>query len=671
MPIQTPMPKEQMVRSPSRGLQSRRPSIVLVAILVLASLGAMASLAAGRDPLHGLLSKAKNVAEARRGHSGHRIGIEDATALTPTRSHGGQPSPGGESTSETSAVTTSKIRPSGDNTPPETTISSGPAATTTATEASFSFVSSEPGSTFACKLDGSRWSRCKPPRVYTSLATGSHQFAVRARDSAGNVDATPAAWSWTVEAEAPPAEETPPPVEEAVPPPEEPPADTTPPDTTITSGPSATTTATTSSFSFSATETGSTFQCKLDSGSWAGCASPKSLLGLALGSHVFAVRATDSAANVDATPASRSWTVEAEPAPEPEPSPSPEEKCTTTVSSVSAAQSGVASAAPGAVVCLADGSYGKVTLEATKAKPGVTLRAAHPGAATIAGASLQGENLTLARFVSTSSVTIQPGADGMTVEHNRVTGGGQGLDGCPSSTTTCNDMAFIGNKLIGPFGEDAIHLNRYHDGDGDGVGVLVEGNEITNVRENGNHSDCLQTVWVGDHIVFRRNYLHDNRCQGFFVKDQASLGGVSGPIHGITVEDNLFLRNHEPCGPPLTSCGQPMYFQVFGPYDGFKMKRNTIWGDGADSIATFRESTGSDTQISNNVIYRLWTDTNMSGVSLSEDTLCQREGSWPSSRPGETMACSLSFANTAADDYRLSGSNRGVDWAPAEVHYGP
>ena len=65
-------------------------------------------------------------------------------------------------------------------------------------------------------------------------------------------------------------------------------------------------------------------------------------------------------------------------------------------------------------------------------------------------------------------------------------------------------------------------LNRYHDANGDGIGVLIEGNEITSVRENGNHSDCLQTVWVGDHIVFRKNYLHDNRCQGFFIKDQQS-----------------------------------------------------------------------------------------------------------------------------------------------------
>ena len=589
-----------------------------------------------------------------------RAGNVDATPATWSWAIGAEeipPVPPAEETPPPAEETPPPVEeevPPADTTPPDTSIQNGPSGNTTATSGTFSFAATEPGSTFACKLDSGIWVACSSPKSLSGLAIGSHVFSVRATDSAGNVDPTPASRSWTVEVEV-----------------EVPPADTTPPDTSIQSGPSGSTTATTAEFAFSATESGSTFACKLDSGSWATCSSPKSLSGLAVGTHAFSVRATDGAGNTDSTPATRNWTVEAEETPPPPPPPPPGENCTSTVSSVSAAQSGVASAAPGAVICLADGSYGKVSLEATKAEPGVTLRAANPGKATIAGASLKGSNLTLARFVSTSSVTIQPGSSGMTVSHNRVTGGGQGIDGCPSSTTTCDDTAIIGNELIGPFGEDAIHLNRYHDGDGDGVGILIEGNEITNVRENGNHSDCLQTVWVGDHIVFRRNYLHDNRCQGFFVKDQASLGGVSGPIAGISVEDNLFLRNKEPCGPPLTSCGQPMYFQVFGPYSGFKMKRNTIWGDGYDSIAAFREGTGSDTVISNNVIYRLWTDTNMSGITLSENTLCVREGSWPSSRPGETMACSLSFANTAADDYRLSGSNRGVDWAPAEVHYGP
>jgi hypothetical protein len=349
--------------------------------------------------------------------------------------------------------------------------------------------------------------------------------------------------------------------------------------------------------------------------------------------------------------------------------------CSRTFSSLSEVQAAVAKAAPHAVICLEDGDYGKLSLNAGARPTRVTVRAEHPAGATIEGAELAGDNLTLAGFVSTEGIQVEPGATGVSVEHNRVTGGGEGIEAGPTDTTTVNDTRIVGNQLIGPFGEDAIHLNRYHDSNGDGIGILIEGNEITGVRENGAHSDCLQTVWVGDHIVFRKNYLHDNRCQGFFVKDQASLGGVSGPIHGIKVEDNLFLRNHEPCGAPLgpSECGQPLYFQVAGPYTGFKMKNNTIWGDTVDSIAAFREGTGADTLIEDNVIYRLWTDTDMSPATLRNNTICEREaaegGSWPTPS-GEVVDCNLHFRNTAADDYRL-GNGRGVDWAPAEEHYGP
>jgi hypothetical protein len=349
--------------------------------------------------------------------------------------------------------------------------------------------------------------------------------------------------------------------------------------------------------------------------------------------------------------------------------------CSRTFSSLAEVQGAVAKAAPHAVICLDDGDYGKLSLDAGTRPTRVTVRAEHPAGATIEGAELAGDNLTLAGFISTEGIQVEPGAAGITIEHNRITGGGEGIEAGPTDTTTVNDTQIIGNQLIGPFGEDAIHLNRYHDSNGDGIGILIEGNEITQVRENGAHSDCLQTVWVGDHIVFRKNYLHDNRCQGFFVKDQASLGGVSGPIQGITVEDNLFLRNHQPCGAPLdpSECGQPMYFQVAGPYTGFEMKDNTIWGDTVDSIAAFREGTGTDTLIEGNVIYRLWTDTDMSSATLRDNTICEREaaegGIWPQPS-GETVACDLRFPKAARDDYRL-GDGRGVDWAPAEEHYGP
>jgi hypothetical protein len=93
--------------------------------------------------------------------------------------------------------------------------------------------------------------------------------------------------------------------------------DTTPPETSISSGPSGTTASTSASFSFASTESGSSFECKLDSGSFAACASPKAYSTLSSGAHTFSVRASDAAGNVDPSPATRSWTVEASSPPPP------------------------------------------------------------------------------------------------------------------------------------------------------------------------------------------------------------------------------------------------------------------------------------------------------------------------------------------------------------------
>ena len=81
--------------------------------------------------------------------------------------------------------------PPPDTTPPNTSISSGPASSTTSTAASFAFSSTESGSSFECKLDGGTGA-CSPPKSYSGLGVGSHQFSVRAKDAAGNVDTTPA-----------------------------------------------------------------------------------------------------------------------------------------------------------------------------------------------------------------------------------------------------------------------------------------------------------------------------------------------------------------------------------------------------------------------------------------------------------------------------------------------
>lgn len=88
------------------------------------------------------------------------------------------------------------------------------------------------------------------------------------------------------------------------------PADTTPPNTTITDGPSGTVNYANPTFTFTSSEPSSTFETKMDAGAWEVSSSPKVYSGLADGAHTFQVRAIDAASNVDASPASQSFTID-------------------------------------------------------------------------------------------------------------------------------------------------------------------------------------------------------------------------------------------------------------------------------------------------------------------------------------------------------------------------
>ncbi|MDQ2982974.1 MAG: Ig-like domain-containing protein, partial [Actinomycetota bacterium] len=86
---------------------------------------------------------------------------------------------------------------------PNTTITANPPALSNSANASFGFTSSEAGGTFECKLDAGAWALCTSPKSYTGLGDGSHTFNVRAIDRAGNVDSSPATYTWTVDNAAP------------------------------------------------------------------------------------------------------------------------------------------------------------------------------------------------------------------------------------------------------------------------------------------------------------------------------------------------------------------------------------------------------------------------------------------------------------------------------------
>ncbi|MGH2973550.1 MAG: Ig-like domain-containing protein [Solirubrobacterales bacterium] len=180
-----------------------------------------------------------------------------------------------------------------DVTLPDTSIDSGPSGPTNNATPSFTYSSSVPGSSFQCRIDGGAYSSCSVSG-YTGqhLADGQHTFDVRAINSAGLIDQTPASRTLTV--------------------------DTVAPAVTIDSGPSGPTADSKPTFAFSSDDSSATFSCTVatdgqdeafDSCSGVGVDRP--IDALLDGSNTFMVRATDPAGNVST--ATRSFLVDSSP----------------------------------------------------------------------------------------------------------------------------------------------------------------------------------------------------------------------------------------------------------------------------------------------------------------------------------------------------------------------
>ncbi len=261
---------------------------------------------------------------------------------------------------------------------PTTSITAHPASLVRVPTASIAFTSADPSATFECQLDGGSWTACASPRALTGLADGPHTFKVRATDTAGNVEATPATTTWTVDTTAPSAPGlseapaaaassstfvidrapgttlecqlddgpwvacdspwTPSPITDGTHTAkfrQTDPAgnvsalathtwtlDRSAPDApTVLNGPTSPTYDRTATFEFAA-EPGATIECRVDGGAWGSCASPLKLTGLGLGDHVLELRATDAAGNVSPLRTER-WTVNEKPAPAPAATPAP------------------------------------------------------------------------------------------------------------------------------------------------------------------------------------------------------------------------------------------------------------------------------------------------------------------------------------------------------------
>ncbi|MBT9557574.1 MAG: DUF11 domain-containing protein, partial [Myxococcales bacterium] len=174
-----------------------------------------------------------------------------------------------------------------DGTPPATAFDVTEPNPTPDPTGDFDFSSNEAGVTYECRLGAAAFAPCTEVYSTSALTDGTYTLEVRAIDVAGNVDATPASHTWTI--------------------------DTTPPDTDFDAAEPLLTSDDTADFDFGSDEAGVTYECRLGTAPFAPCAELYATTTLLDGTYVIEVRARDAAGNVDATPATHTWTLDTTP----------------------------------------------------------------------------------------------------------------------------------------------------------------------------------------------------------------------------------------------------------------------------------------------------------------------------------------------------------------------
>jgi hypothetical protein len=192
-----------------------------------------------------------------------------------------------------------ELRDQPDNVTPDTSISGGPTGTTTQTSPTFTYAGTPSAGVgaYECRLTSGddtpeAFATCPTAgQEYSDLADGAYVFEARAVSHGGNVDPAPVTREFTV--------------------------DTTAPDTTITAGPDGPTGSADVTFTYGGVPADDTdgFECRLvpDGGTANFAACPEAgrdYTELGDGTYTFEVRAHDAVGNTDATPASRTFTVD-------------------------------------------------------------------------------------------------------------------------------------------------------------------------------------------------------------------------------------------------------------------------------------------------------------------------------------------------------------------------
>ena len=148
-------------------------------------------------------------------------------------------------------------------------------------------------------------------------------------------------------------------------------------------------------------------------------------------------------------------------------------------------KSALSSASAGQVVCLADGTYGSLSLTGSKASPGVTLQAANPGNVTVGSVSASGSGYTVSHLIG-GSATCDQGAKNIVFDHMKISGEASAYGSSSSAAGPCTwQYSEIGPQSgSGEKDSDRCWVNC--------VGLTWKDNLIHVANEDGSHNDGFQ-----------------------------------------------------------------------------------------------------------------------------------------------------------------------------------
>jgi hypothetical protein len=324
----------------------------------------------------------------------------------------------------------------------------------------------------------------------------------------------------------------------------------------------------------------------------------------------------------------------------------------------------------GAVVCLAAGTYGQVSITTTPTS-NATLTAAPGARVVVGGVNIAASNITVSQLHSTGTINVgsgspYPGFSHDIIEHNDVgPTNGYGISVMSATSTPSSYITIKGNRIhdTSTTSEgDALRFDGWNN-------ITVTENDIYNIKECASdtcHTDTLQS-YNGDvpttGLTITRNYTHDNvGAQGLpFLKD--------GDVSNVTISDNLSLHN-------TNTNGQVTGIWVDENIDNLTITNNTYQGTSGSIVQADGTAKNPTVNINHNVFDNLnvrpgsgpsYTVTENYDIFTANDEYTFNLG------PQSTINTKPLYQEPTTNNYQLTNNPNdiGINWTPTQQQYGP